>query len=131
MIKILLGLIVVAFIFMGAGSYFANRRATVAEVNGEPIGINEYQRTYQQIMQNLQQRFGKQLDQELIDMLNLRQQTLDRLIEKHLLMQVAHRNDIRVPDSVLARSITELPVFQNNGRFDPDLYKRVLSRNRL
>ncbi len=131
MIKILLGMIVLAFVFMGAGSYWAGRRNTVANVNGEPISVNEYQQTYQRMMQNLEQRFGNQLDQDMIDMLNLREQALDRLIEKRLLMQVAEKNDIRLPDDVLARSITSLQVFQNNGQFDPELYKRVLNQNRL
>ena len=131
MIKILLGLIVLAFVFMGAGSYWAGRRNTVANVNGEPISVSDYQQTYQRMMQNLEQRFGNQLDQDMIEMLNLKQQALDRLIEKHLLMQVAEENDIRLPDNVLARSITSLPVFQNNGQFDPELYRRVLNQNRL
>ncbi|MCF8036314.1 MAG: SurA N-terminal domain-containing protein [Desulfobacteraceae bacterium] len=131
MIKILLGMIVLAFVFMGAGSYWAGRRNTVANVNGEPISVNEYQQTYKRMMQNLEQRFGNQLDQDMIDMLNLREQALDRLIEKRLLMQMAEENDIRLPDDVLARSITSLPVFQNNGQFDPELYKRVLNQNRL
>ncbi|MGM0454346.1 MAG: SurA N-terminal domain-containing protein [Thermodesulfobacteriota bacterium] len=131
MIKILLGMIVLAFVFMGAGSYWAGRSNTVANVNGEPISVNEYQQTYKQMMQNLEQRFGNQLDQDMIDMLNLREQALERLIEKHLLVQVAEKNDIRLPDDVLARSITSLPVFQNNGQFDPELYRRVLNQNRL
>lgn len=131
MIKILLGLIVLAFVFMGAGSYWAGRSNTVANVNGESISVNEYQQTYQRMMQNLEQRFGNQLDQEMIEMLNLKQQALDRLIEKQLLMQVAEENDIRLPDDVLARSITSLSVFQNNGQFDPELYRRVLNQNRL
>ncbi|MBS3754471.1 MAG: SurA N-terminal domain-containing protein [Desulfobacterales bacterium] len=131
MIKILLGMIVLAFVFMGAGSYWAGRRNTVANVNGEPISVNEYQQTYKRMMQNMEQRFGNQLDQDMIDMLNLKEQALDRLIEKHLLMQLAGETDIRLPDDVLARSITSLPVFQNNGQFDPDLYRRVLNQNRL
>ncbi|MFP3981795.1 MAG: SurA N-terminal domain-containing protein [Desulfobacterales bacterium] len=131
MIKILLGMIVLAFVFMGAGSYWADRSNTVANVNGEPISVNEYQRTYKRMMQNLEQRFGNQLDQDMIDMLNLKEQALDRLIEKQLLMQLAEENDIRLPDDVLARSITSLPVFQNNGQFDPELYRRVLNQNRL
>lgn len=131
MIKILLGIIVLAFVFMGAGSYYSNRRSEVASVNGKPISVKEYQQTYQMMIKNLEQRFGNRLDQEMINMLNLRQQALDRLIEKHLIMQVAEKKHIRLPDQVLASSITGIKAFQNNGRFDPEVYKRVLSRNRL
>ncbi|MBS3808665.1 MAG: SurA N-terminal domain-containing protein [Desulfobacterales bacterium] len=131
MIKILLGLIVVAFVFMGAGSFYSRRGAEVARVNGEPISVKEYQQTYHNIIRNMEQRFGGQIDQEMIESLNIRQQALDRLIEKHLLIQVAKKNNITVPDQILASSITGISAFQNQGRFDPQLYRRVLNRNNL
>jgi peptidyl-prolyl cis-trans isomerase D len=131
MIKILLGLIVVAFVFTGAGSFYSNKDAQVAKVNGRPISIDEYQRTYYSIMQNLEQRFGNRLNQDLLDMLNVKDQALNELIEKHLLLQVASENGVRVPDSALAQAITGIPVFQNNGRFDPGRYRRLLEQNRM
>ncbi|MCF8024022.1 MAG: SurA N-terminal domain-containing protein [Desulfobacteraceae bacterium] len=131
MIKILLGIIVLAFVFMGAGSFYSNRQSEVARVNGKPISIKEYQQTYQMIVQNLEQRFGSRLDQEMIERLNLRQQAIDRLIKKHLIMQVAEKNNLRLPDQVLANSIAGIQAFQSNGNFDPQRYKQVLSRSRL
>ncbi len=131
MIKILLGLIVLAFVFMGAGSFYSQRDTEVATVNGTPITTEEYQRTYDRIVQNLEQRFGDRLDRELLDSLNIEQQALDRLIEKHLIIQAAEENHISMSDEVLANWLTRIPAFQNNGRFDPDLYRRVLSQNRL
>ncbi|MFW5975578.1 MAG: SurA N-terminal domain-containing protein [Desulfosalsimonas sp.] len=131
MIKILLGLIVLAFVFMGAGSFYSQRDNEVATVNGTPITKEEYQRTYDRIVQNLEQRFGDRLDEELLDSLNIEQQVLDRLIEKHLIMQAAEKNHISMPDEVLANWLTRIPAFQNNGSFDPELYRRVLSQNRL
>lgn len=131
MIKILLGLIVVAFVFTGAGSFYSQRDAQVAKVNGKPISIDEYQRTYYSIMQNIEQQFGNRLNQDLLDMLNVKDQALNQLIEKHLLLQVAAKNDIRVPDAALARAITEIPVFQNNGSFDAGRYRQLLEQNRM
>ncbi|MFW6081947.1 MAG: SurA N-terminal domain-containing protein, partial [Desulfosalsimonas sp.] len=131
MIKILLGLIVLAFVFMGAGSFYSRRDSEVATVNGTPVTTEEYQRTYDMIVQNLEQRFGDRLDRELLDALNIEQQALNQLIEKHLIIQAAEKNHISMPDEVLANWLTRIPAFQNNGRFDPELYRRVLSQNRL
>lgn len=131
MIKILLGLIVLAFVFMGAGTFYSKRDTEVASVNGEPISIEEYQSTYRNIVQNLEQRFGDRLDQDMIDMLNIREQVLNQLIEKHLLLQTAEQQHIQMTDEMLSGWITGIPAFQNNGQFDPDRYRRVLSQNRL
>lgn len=131
MIKILLGIIVLAFIFMGAGSFYSRRGATVAKVNGEPVTVDEYQQAYNRIMQNLRQQFGDRLDDKMLETLDVKNQAINWLVEKHLLMQVAENNDMRVPNEVLARSIAQLPVFQSNGRFDPQLYRQVLNQNRL
>ncbi|MBA2881973.1 peptidyl-prolyl cis-trans isomerase D [Desulfosalsimonas propionicica] len=131
MIKILLGLIVLAFVFTGAGSFYSQRESSVAEVNGEAITIDEYQRTYNNIMQNLEQRFGNQLNQDLLDMLDIQGQAINQLIEKHLLLQVAEKNNLQVPDAALASAIAEIPAFQNNGRFDARRYRQLLEQNRL
>ncbi|MGM0451816.1 MAG: SurA N-terminal domain-containing protein [Thermodesulfobacteriota bacterium] len=131
MIKVLLMLIVVAFIFMGAGSYLANKSNEVATVNGESISVNQYQRTYQNITANLRQQFGGQLDQKMLEKFNVEKQALNSVIENTLMIQVAQKNDIRVPKQALAETITQIPSFQENGSFDPQRYKKVLSQNRL
>ncbi len=131
MIKVLLMLIVVAFIFMGAGSYLANKSTEVATVNGEPISVQQYQRAYKNITANLRQQFGGQLDQKKLEMFNVEKQALNSVIEKTLMIQVAQKNDIRVPQEALAETITQIPSFQENGTFNPQRYKRVLSQNRL
>lgn len=131
MIKILLGLIVLAFVFMGAGTFYSRRDTEVAKVNGEHVTSEEYQRTYQNAVENLRQRFGDGLDQDTLDTLNIEEQVLNQLIEKRLLLQTAEQNHIMLTDEILAGWITSIQAFQNNGQFDPNLYKRVLSRNRL
>lgn len=131
MIKILLGVIVLAFVFMGAGTFYSQRDTEVAKVNGEPIGVNEYKRTYQNVVENLKQRFGDRFDQNMLDMLNIEKQVLNQLIEKHLLLQAAEQHRILLTNEILAGWITSIPAFQNNGQFDPNIYKQVLARNRL
>ncbi|MDO9264274.1 MAG: SurA N-terminal domain-containing protein, partial [Desulfosalsimonadaceae bacterium] len=65
-IKVLLGVIVVAFIFMGAGSFRASRASKIATVNGEAISGDQYQRAYSNILENLRSQFGNRLNDEMI-----------------------------------------------------------------
>lgn len=130
-IKVLLGVIVVAFIFMGAGSFRASRASKIATVNGEAVSADQYQRAYYNILENFRAQFGNQLNDDMIKMLNIKQQALDAVIDSTLLRQAAEQNRLRIPDEELAASITSIPAFQNNGAFDKDRYKMLLGQNRL
>ena len=130
-IKVLLGVIVVAFVFMGAGSFQAGRESKIATVNGEGISAGQFQRAYNNILENLRSQFGNNLNDEMIKMLNVKQQALDAVIDNALLRQAAQENNLRIPDEELAASIVSIPAFQNNGAFDKDRYKMLLGQNRL
>lgn len=130
-IKVLLGIIVVAFIFMGAGSFSARRTSKVATVNGDPISVSDYQQAYYNVLENLRAQFGNRLNDEMIKMFNIKQQALDGLIDTTLVRQTAEKNGLRVPDSELAESITRIPAFQKNGAFDKERYRLLLAQNRL
>lgn len=130
-IKVLLGIIVVAFIFMGAGSFNARRASKVATVNGDAITVNQFQQAYYNVLENLRAQFGNRLNDDMIKMFNVKQQAIDGLIDTTLLRQTAEKNGLRVADAELAESITRIPAFQNNGAFDNQRYKQVLGQNRL
>jgi peptidyl-prolyl cis-trans isomerase D len=131
MIKILLGLVVLAFIFMGAGSFNAGRTNKAASVNGEPISIKAYQQAYQNMVERLRQRFGGRLDNEMLKMLNVREQAMNQVIEAELLRQTAEEYEIQVSAAELAENIAGIPAFQQNGRFSRQRYEMVLNQNRL
>lgn len=130
-IKVLLGVIVVAFVFMGAGSFNASRTSKIATINGDTITNSQYQREYYKLLDNLRSQLGNQLNDEMIKMFNVKQQALDSVIDSTLLRQAAERNKIRVTNSELAASIIKIPAFQNNGAFDKQRYKILLNQNRL
>jgi len=131
MIKILLGVIVLAFVFMGAGSFNANRTTKAASVNGEQISIREYQQTYQNIIDRLRQQFGDRLNNDMLEMFNVKRQAINQVIETELLNQTAKKYNLQVAPSELAEAITSIPAFQKNGRFNQQQYKMVLNQNRL
>ncbi len=131
MLKILLGIIVIAFIFTGAGSFYANRSSRVAIVNGEPIFIKEYTSEYKRIMDTLRRQFGGKLNENLIKAMNIKQRAIDRLIEERIILDAAKDLGIRIPASTLAEAITRMPDFNRNGRFNSGKYRRVLAQNSM
>jgi len=131
MIKVILSIIVLAFVFMGVGN-FRDREATVAaRVNGEVVAAAAFQNRYYQLLERVRQQFGNNLSDDMLDMLNLKEQAMEQLIGEKLIIQQAHEYGLRVTDAELARSIREISAFQRNGRFDQSLYNRVLQQNRL
>jgi peptidyl-prolyl cis-trans isomerase D len=130
-IKILLGLIVLAFVFVGTGTYNSGRASKIGTVNGNPITLNDYQTAYFQVLDNLRQQFGGQLNDEIIKMFNVQQQALDQVIETELMRQAAETAGIIVSNQELIESITRIPAFQEAGVFDKQRYQLLLSQNRM
>ena len=131
LIKIILGAIVVVFVFWGVGSFRAQRKDRVALVNGETITLKEYRETYNNIIEQLRQRSGNNLNDDMIKMLNVKSQALDRLIDKKLILQEAAKFNLKVTDDELADTIKQIKAFQINGNFDSQIYRNVLNQNRL
>ncbi|MBW1725735.1 MAG: SurA N-terminal domain-containing protein, partial [Deltaproteobacteria bacterium] len=67
----------------------------------------------------------------MIEKLQVKKQALNQLINNTLLLQEAKRLKFRVSDTELADAISEIPGFQEAGRFDNRLYRNVLERLRM
>ncbi len=130
-IKIILGVIVLVFIFLGMGSIGSKKRGTVATVDDEPISMEAYQQSYNNLIQEMRNRFGDNFNQDLIEMFNVKRQALDMVIEERLLAQEAERLGVIVTEEEIRNSLLSIPAFQKNGAFDMEQYKRVLSANRM
>ena len=131
MIKIILFVIVIVFIFWGVGSVKSRRANRVAEVNGEVITVSEYKDVYENLKNQYRRVYGSNLTEELLRMLNLRQQALWRLIDRKLMLQQARKMGLQVTDAELAASIQSIKAFQTNGVFDSNRYQRLLARARM
>ena len=130
-IKIILGAIVIVFIFWGVGNFQSERMNTVAVVNDTPITVEAYNQSYNSLLERYRSQFGDQMNEDMIQMFGLKKQALDQLINQTLLLQEAESLNLRVTDEELAASIQAIPAFQNEGVFDKGIYARVLSMNRL
>ena len=130
-IKIFLGIIVVVFVFLGVGSFGSKRNNSIATINDEPITIEEYQQAYKVIVDQMRARFGKNLNDDILKALNVKQQALDSLIEQKLVLAQADILEINISDKELQQSLLSIKAFQKDGIFNLDQYKKVLSLNSL
>lgn len=127
LVKIILGLIVLVFVFWGTGSYKAGQLNRVATVNGTGISVDLYRVEYENLVQELRNRFGGNIPDGVLEMLKVREQALWEAIDGELLLQEAKRLKLQVTDEEIANLISNTPVFQTDGRFDMDLYQNFLT----
>ncbi|MGE4491816.1 MAG: SurA N-terminal domain-containing protein [Syntrophotalea sp.] len=103
----------------------------VLHVNGDAVSYAEYQMAYQNLRQQMEQRFGRSLPPEIEKQLGLNAQTHDMLVNRLLLLQEADRRDLEVGKAELRQAIAEIPAFQKDGQFDRTLYQQVLAYQHL
>jgi peptidyl-prolyl cis-trans isomerase D len=132
MLKLLLLGVAVTFISWGGYSYFREKKVTYAAmVNGITIGDREYRDAFQNAIKQYREALGPTFSEKMIEELRLKDQVLDNLIAKILILQEAKRLGLSIPDEELRETIESVPAFQVNGRFDKRSYERFLSLSRM
>jgi len=131
MIKVILGAIVVVFVFWGLGSYTSRRSGRVASVNGNIITLDDYRVSYSNLLEQVRQQFGNNLSEDLIQMLQIRKRALDQLIDRSLMLQAAEKFKLTISDEELSESIRSISAFQTAGAFDNRRYLNTLNLNKL
>ena len=129
-IRILLGLIVVVFMFWGIGSGFFNQVHPVASVDGQKILADEVDRQAENMRRSFQNMYGQQAA-DLLKHINLRQQAVEQIIDNRLIAREAERLGLQVSNDDLRRAIAANRAFQFDGQFDMPTYEAVLRENGL
>jgi peptidyl-prolyl cis-trans isomerase D len=130
-VKFILSLIIVVFIFFGWGTYKSGKLNQLASVNGEVITQGEYRTAYNYIVSSMKEQFGGSFSPELIEMFQVEKQALNSLIQEKIIIQKANEYNLMVSDKELADFIFSQNYFLTNGKFDEKKYKQVLSANRM
>ena len=130
---IIIGLVVLSFVFAGVGSYLNSSGETVAAtVNGEEIGLNELERAYQSQRSRMESQYGESVSALFADegyMQQFRRGVLDSLIDEKLVEQKARELGLRVGDDQIRDTIRSMPEFQLGGQFNNDRYLALLRQN--
>ncbi len=131
MIKVMIGLIAVVFIFWGVYAIRETPGAKIAYVNGDLITGQEYEAVYREMLDALQRQYKEYWNDNLIKVFQLRQRALESLINKRLIGQEAERVGLKVTDDEVSNAILAYPAFQVNGEFDEGRYRSLLRHNRM
>jgi peptidyl-prolyl cis-trans isomerase D len=133
MIQVLFLIIIFVFIFWGFGNPFSDDPApnSVAVVEGEPIALSDFQRAYENLKASYREAYKEQLTPEMLQSLNLKQQTVEQLVNSTLMRQEALRVGFTVNDEELRDSIRNISVFQEGNHFDQTRYQRILTAARM
>jgi peptidyl-prolyl cis-trans isomerase D len=129
--KIILGFIILTFAVAGIGSYSNSVDSSVADVNGEKITQDEFNKAYQAQRNRMAQQFGEMFDTLSSDpgyMSNFRQGVVDNLINQKLVDQNSEALAIRVADQRIKSTIRNMPEFQVDGVFDNNRYLAMINQ---
>ncbi len=131
-VKIILGLIILSFIFAGVGSYLVSgSNNAAAKVGNVEIDRGQFEQAYQNERNRMQSQMGDYFANLLADpayVASFRKSVLDRMINDVLIEQHANSLGLRISDSQVRKLILEMPQFQSEGKFDQDIYQAALRR---
>lgn len=128
----ILGILVIPFAFVGVSQYFtASGENLVARVNDIDITYGEFNQSFSEYRRRMQSMMGAAFDPLEFDTLVARREHLDRMIDEKLMRGVAEAAGLEVDDDLLAARIRQLPAFQVDGMFNPDVYQSRLQSQGL
>lgn len=127
--KLILGGIALSFGLWGVGDYFTGSRvANVAEVDGKPMSDLSFSQTYDRQLNNYRAMLGQQFSKALVEQLGVKDNTLQTMINRQLMLDEASRMGLVASDAALLAYVQNNPTFQQAGTFNPQRY-HTFTRN--
>src|SRR3989338_8401814 len=130
-IFLILGAIIMVFVLWGVGNFKVDKASIAASVNGKPITATAYVRAYQQQINYYRNILKDQFNDEFLERMNLKQNTIQMLINTELQLQEAKKQGITVSTDDIQKKIASVQVFQKGDVFDKGQYLQVLKANHL
>ena len=130
--KVILGIMIVPFVFFGVGSLVdGGGVGDVLNVNGETIDQNELLLEMQIVRNQMLSQMGENPDYSQLTEENLAPIAIESLTRRTLINQAMADMSMGVPDLMVEKLITSTPNFQVDGRFSIDLLNGFLANQRL
>lgn len=127
--KIILGGIALSFVLWGVGDYFTGGNTEpVATINGNPVSNGEFYQAYNRQVNYYRSMLGKQFSKDLLHSLNVKDTTMQTIINRRIMLDIASQMGLTAPNAVVIATVTNNPSFQSAGTFDPKRYQ-ALTRN--
>ena len=107
LIKFLIGMIAIVFVFYFGYSFRSSPGVKIAYVNGELISGAEYQKVYRKLLEGLQRDYGSVWSDNLIKVFDLRNKALTNIVNEKLVGQEAKRIGLDVTEEEIQQKIME------------------------
>lgn len=118
--------------FVGWGQYsYGDKAGAVAKVGEVEISMGELQKSYSNLYQRYAQMFQGNFDEERAKQFGLQKQALQQLVNQALLLNLAKSYSLDISNQELYEQLKQDQNFFKNGVFDKEIYKQVLSQNRM
>ncbi|MBP1741368.1 MAG: peptidylprolyl isomerase [Deltaproteobacteria bacterium] len=131
LIKALIAIIAIVFVFYFGYSFSAREGIKLALVNDEVITAVEYQKSYRSMLEALQREYRGMWSDNLVKVFDLKNRAMDALITQKLVSQEAKKIGLDVSEKEVQDKIMSNPSFQFRGRFDESRYRAVLQNHHM
>jgi peptidyl-prolyl cis-trans isomerase D len=130
--KILLVLLAGSFGVWGIQDIFGGYNASaLATVGDQEISSQQYSNSFRQALQNLSQQSGQNLTAEDARKMGIDRTILNNLVQSAAIDAQASNLKLSISKDLIAEEAKANPIFQRNGKFDPQLFARLLQQNGL
>lgn len=110
---------------------FRQNANTAAKVGNIEITISELNKSYSRLYAEYSKMLQGNFDEEKANSFGLKKQALKQLIDQALILNLAKSYDLTVSNEELLAELKTQEYFFKEGVFDKDIYKEVLSKNKL
>ncbi len=123
----IMGFIAVTFVIgMGWWGFGEQGDGPVARIGDQTVSMDEFKRTYENMRRIYKENNSGDFKEEAF-----KEFVIGQLVDSRVWIIAAKDMGVTVSDADLRELIMQTPVFQKNGAFDPELYKRILAANHL
>lgn len=127
LLKSIMGILAIAFVItMGWWGFGDQAGSAVASVGDLTVSRDEFRRAYENMYRFYKEKVPGEFKDETI-----KQFVIEQLVDNRLWLIAAKDMGVTVSDADLREMIVQIPDFQKNGAFDPELYQRLLAANHL
>lgn len=129
---IIFGILSLLLAGWGLGSYVVGHQETwVAKIGKHEISKQDYQTQMNNLRRQMSQTQGDEFNAAYFAKPEVKQRVLDGMIDRYLLRTSSDKLGLVITKDAVRQHISSMPVFQVNGKFDPDTYRTVLVSNQL
>ncbi|MCX7338112.1 MAG: SurA N-terminal domain-containing protein [Alphaproteobacteria bacterium] len=132
-VKVLFGAIIASFVIWGIGDVIRGYSAMrpIAKVGSHSITYDDYSHALRQEISRIQEASKGKLTSEQLKQAGIHTHVLDNLINQATLDQELKRHNLFASDMLVRSYIHSMPVFQQDGTFNKQLFSKAISGSHL